>query len=1121
MSKRESTGEDERPPKRPRQEHSSQPPKVEEIHFARQLQDLLIFRQDGIQQLRNGVASFKAFLESILYHKEEDHRGRQISILREYLETQKPSEKDTERPFLPQLWQAWSFANQNNNDHLASSISAVLALLLKTLSGVLDLREHGVLLGRTVLQHQHLRLIKRCLDAPKHKDFIISPSLRLLTEVTSFDGGVLARQVYKRREETFDINNLRRLLGVVKLDISEEEARRKPALRTLTLRYILTLLKYLHEGGKIDVLKNKPLCGAMFQHIQDDPSDLVAELLNTMEQSILKDAELPRSSKAALLTPQNLERVTSIASRGNEAHSASDRAYVWLKTVCTHHVYGVFRKSGWYPPGTSHLNSTGSDKLIQLGLDSIEFYDSAESINVRNPILLSWIQTLRAQSNERERELLITCFASAPELVAAYFSQKPFQLEPKLSNTWIGYASLMFEVVNLPVPENFGDEEEIPNLPPQTSIAVESILPRPLNRGVLTRCLNQSSGLITFFAVRILVKAFEKLSIVLSQLRRGPHTEQALWDEAAERLRERSDARCPAMKDVIAAYRKIPDDHEHAMQREAATKLVSLYYEVSPVQALEEQFDVSVALATALRRSEKAGANDEELRTFRALELEHLLNIARHGTNMRWFNKQGSLEHPPSVALLRIHRKDKRNKQIRSLLGHVLTENGILNQQKVNEGPSPLDALVASTLDLQDGSSVWAFVEDCFTRCVRQPVKYVDSLEAISADGKGSIEGVKTNLPSLLTAVLLEQASFVAAQSDTAGKERQAWIVQFLGLLSQTSDDCEILRQLSTQATQTLGLKIKKADKTSAKALLADLTIEETGTSAAEAEQTVIAGETPVQLPYEPPQKEASSHPELLRWSQKDLELAIEDGDVDALILDLCSEQVSVRKQAATQINKLKFQLRAATSQENSAQLALLVGELMETFEQQYTNPVNPMPYIAGTFAVRALHVQTQPQHFIYPKLNHFLIRGPEWRANTLPSYWLSTTVLDQPKVDDAYWREAQWVLDWLVDGLRTPADLEILRRGSIFEKLLGLWISPGAASHKQIREKCFELVFRASCVESGSDFLITRIGILSWLDMVSTSDAKAAVLKDRILETCDTERIQAWKGGRKASKIV
>lgn len=219
MSKRSREREaDDRPPKRSKPEHvRPSPPIIEEIHFASQLRQLLTFRQDGITLLRNGIASFKAFLESIIYHKHEDDRARQLSILREYLESQKPADvKDTETPFLGQLWQAWSFASQNNNDHFISSVSAILALLLRTLSSLLDFRDLGILLCRSVLLHQNLRLVKRGLDAPKHKDFVISPCLRLLTEVTSFDGGVLAREVYKRREQTFDVSTLRRHLSQVR-----------------------------------------------------------------------------------------------------------------------------------------------------------------------------------------------------------------------------------------------------------------------------------------------------------------------------------------------------------------------------------------------------------------------------------------------------------------------------------------------------------------------------------------------------------------------------------------------------------------------------------------------------------------------------------------------------------------------------------------------------------------------------------------------------------------------------------------------------------------------------------------------------------------------------------------
>lgn len=218
MYKRPAEQEDtSRPPKRPKADPSHQPLQIDKIEYARQLQDILTFRQDGIQQLRNGIASFKSFLETILYHKDEEGRMRQLSILREFLDTQQPEDvKDPERPFLGQLWQAWSFANQNNNDYVVSSVSALFALLLRTLSSLLDFRDYGLMLCRTVLLHPHLRLVKRCLDAPKNKDFVISPCLRLLTEVTSFDGGVLAREVYKRREQTFEISSMRRNLGLVK-----------------------------------------------------------------------------------------------------------------------------------------------------------------------------------------------------------------------------------------------------------------------------------------------------------------------------------------------------------------------------------------------------------------------------------------------------------------------------------------------------------------------------------------------------------------------------------------------------------------------------------------------------------------------------------------------------------------------------------------------------------------------------------------------------------------------------------------------------------------------------------------------------------------------------------------
>lgn len=1112
MSKREREAENDhdRPPKRSRADH--QPPAVEEIHYARQLQQFLIFRQDGIQQLRNGIASFKNFLEIILYHRDEESRARQISILREYLESQKPEDpKNTEQPLLAQLWQAWSFANQNNNDHLASSVSAIFALLLKTLSGELALREHGIFLCRTVLQHQHLRLLKRCLDAPKHKDFLISPCLRLITEVATFDGGALAAEIYRKRESTFDVSTIRRCLGLVKLDISEEDAKRRPSIRTLTMRYVTALLKYLSPRDKIDLLKSKAISSAIFQFLRDDPADIVIEILHTAEQSVLKDPDVVRSSKAALLTSQNLEKVTEVATRSAEDHPAAGRAFAWLKAVCTNTSYGILRSSGWYPVGTTSVDHAQRGHSIDLGLESIDFYDRPKPIEVRNPTLLSWIFTLRSHNNVQERELLLSCFAAAPELVAAYFADRNFQLDPKLSNTWIAYASLLFEIVNLPVPTDLGNVDENVSMPPQTAILVENILPRPLTQQILTRCLNQNSELVTFFAVRILVLAFDKFGSIVTKLRSHRKDEQALWTEAADRLQQRFVDRIPAMKDVIQVFRKLPDDAEHALQREAVSRLLQLYYLHTPLRAFEEQFDVSSALATAFMRDETtAYDNEDEASAIRKVELQHLLVIAQHSTGMKWFHKQGGLAYSPFVTLLRIHRKELNNALQRDLVKQVLVESGLLNAHNGSDQPLPTDALLGSIADLSDDSVVWTFLDDLLGRGIRKPVKYVDDLEQLSRE-----EG--SELPSVLSSVIMEQASFVKAGVKSESQRKATWVKTFFGLLVLTSDMGDVLQNVVEKVSQELGLLLPKASKD----LEAILTKVRPLSKATDNPTTRAHEEAPQisALSFPAPPAEPTSHPELSRWSQKDIDLAIEDGDISALILDLCSTESDIRRQSYSQLTKLRHKLSTSTSTENHSQISLLVGELLETFSLQYLPLNHPLPYLGGTFAVRALHIQTQPAHFMYPKLNRFLMRGPEWKVGKLPAYWLANTSLSLPEEDDAFWKEVAWVLEWLVDGLRSEADLDILRRGEIFEKVMGMWMSPAASGrNKSVKEKITELLYRATCIEGGSNVLVTRAGVLSWLDMVrdgtgSGSGGVQEAMRDRILQTGDRERLKAWTG--------
>ena len=171
---------------------------------------------------------------------------------------------------------------------------------------------------------------------------------------------------------------------------------------------------------------------------------------------------------------------------------------------------------------------------------------------------------------------------------------------------------------------------------------------------------------------------------------------------------------------------------------------------------------------------------------------------------------------------------------------------------------------------------------------------------------------------------------------------------------------------------------------------------------------------------------------------------------------------------------------------------------------------------MAGCFATHTLHVQSNPGHFLYPKINKFLNRGPSWRINKLPNYWIENTVLSQPEEDDAYWKEVQWVLDWLVDGMRTQADLEILRKTGVFEKIMALCSSPGARpARSDVKMKVLELLRRVTFVDGGSTTLVTLAeGALAWLDMMGENrDSVVVEVKNRILKTCDGAKIEEWSG--------
>ena len=98
----------------------------------------------------------------------------------------------------------------------------------------------------------------------------------------------------------------------------------------------------------------------------------------------------------------------------------------------------------------------------------------------------------------------------------------------------------------------------------------------------------------------------------------------------------------------------------------------------------------------------------------------------------------------------------------------------------------------------------------------------------------------------------------------------------------------------------------------------------------------------------------------------------------------------------------------------------MLGGEIFDTAERVIAG--GPLPYYAGVLASNFLLVLDDPLHLMYAKVNKFLNRGPEWNLTKLPSYWVDRTLMNPPTDDDCHHEEAEWLLDGLIDGLRTSA---------------------------------------------------------------------------------------------------
>jgi len=1068
-------------------------------------------------------------------------QNEEATILSGYLEAVRPRPGEPDLIYLPDMMDTWSYAAKTHNDDLLSQVAAALALLLHIGSRSLHLLADMRGICETIFHERHLSLVARNLSADKELGFVISPALRLLREMVCFDGGAYARRVFRLQQWTFA--HLTHNLDVRFRGDGVEDPQR-PSVRTNAAKFLLSLVKYLPIRERGELVAVKGLVSGLLMKMAFDPPDLIHETLDCMMEAVLSEDEIPRAVKSRLFWAKVLVRMVALYSYTHDRPgfdvSVAEKAHDFFLFACTSPVAGIVAKcNGFYPSSldwSSASNSAGGglDGAGDAQLYWMEQFDGEPSrLGVRNEVLLEVSESLKPWANDKHRELLVAMFRAAPELVAAYFrTHQGLDFSPKLSTFWVGYSAFLYSATELPLPKYFDSRRSLySGVPPPTSVILDSVIPRPLDRAVLLRCLEPKWPLVSLFATRLLIKSFEKLEAALCMHdeaaggRRSGFASKMTspWHLAAEKLSNSFSERVPDLKEIIRWYKSVPSDS--FLSRTSTSQLLLLYYRILPVAALRANFDVSPFLAGSLKIFQSQ-AEDPKDRMMALMELENLMEVASISPGMRWFSKLPGQSMSAFTVFLKLSCGEVEglaSERLKGILQSVAADQIVLASTGLQAIYRAFDSLKAAGPYPPD--IVWTLLDLSINKCATNTLRCL-SLAPVFCPSLYEKEGEFRASPVFMA--IIEQLSFWANKPSpeinftALSQFLSAYISHSIRLGESAEWMNGIASHMNTMMPRSCPIKLHWSDEPVFQSAVQEGASQrslppERGRSrprlSAEAEVDTISLDSLEQLLHEeyPIPLENGA---LTRWATKGVDEIIDDKHAVLLMRLLLSEHASIRKEALTNLLKMAAKVHESSYSEK-VQTWLLLSELAESSKTLIEDRPAPSAFVA--FAVHALPILASPLHPVYEKVNKFLMKAPGWGASRIPL--LHDILQDAPTDEGTYYAERAWLFPFLLDCLQTTADLDLFRRSGCFEEICTEISNPYMKTG--LRTRVFKILYRATCIEGGSTTLVTRFGIMSWLEMQRqdyflTKEEKliAAALKERVWRTCDQGRVSTWSHG-------
>ena len=255
------------------------------------------------------------------------------------------------------------------------------------------------------------------------------------------------------------------------------------------------------------------------------------------------------------------------------------------------------------------------------------------------------------------------------------------------------------------------------------------------------------------------------------------------------------------------------------------------------------------------------------------------------------------------------------------------------------------------------------------------------------------------------------------------------------------------------------------------------------------------------------------------RWENTDFDQVHQLARLSRLIQCLSASSEEIRLRALATIQTLMHTLKSSTYSEK-ASIYILLGIISETIKSG-PGPPHKTSSIIIELATAVLVILNDPSNKLYGKANNFLNRSATWEVSRVIPCWIDKILLKEPDDDDGHPFEVEWLLEVLVNGLRNTEDMEVYRKSNVFERVLALYASVQTTGAAKL--KICQMVYRAVRA-GGAMTLVTRVGILSWIDVMLTSargkeKVVLLALRAEVEKAVDVDEIKKWKDRMVSSK--